>query len=228
MSTEQPRRANQTTPLIDQSRERTTQHMPPKLRSSRARHIKNMFPQLNGALVKCELSREKFLPSDVLDAKITKETVKAALPLARILQPKLAEKITRDAKKIFAILVFIGEAKSISDLYSDGLRDEHLPLQRSPNGQDEKILKSADNNKEFKAFAKWDSEAKTNLFLEWQWVVQVATVGDIDQDVQLDPRRPLPFQASTVACHNSDCVVHQAEIHPAYTQGFEARYSKAP
>lgn len=203
--------------------------MPSKVRSAKAILIREMFRQLKNALTKCDLTGDEFLPLDVLDTAITKKTVKAALPqnLACALQPHLASKIEKDAKKIFAILVLIGEQKSISELFSGGLRDKHLPLQRDPAGKDDNLLVSADGKRPFKAFAKWDNEAKTNLFFDRQWLVMAPVMDNTGKHIVLDPRCPLPFKNSEAISHNPDCVVHRAEIDPAHIQGFEVHCPKA-
>jgi hypothetical protein len=187
-----------------------------------------MFRQLKNALTKCDLSGEEFLPSGILHTAITKETIKAALPrnLGRVLQPNLASKIEQDAKKIFAILVLMGEQKSISELYSDGLRDRHLPLQRDPAGKDDNVLVSEDGKTVFKAFANWDNEAKTNLFFDQQWLVQAPVMDNTGRHFVLDQRCALPFKDSEAVSHNPHCVVHRAEIDPAHIQGFEVNCSK--
>lgn len=214
---------------IDQYHSRAIQGMPSKLRSTKAILIRKMFRQLKNALTKCDLSGEEFLPSDVLHAAITKETVKAALPrsLGRVFQPNLASKIEQDAKKIFAILVLMGEQKSISELFSDGLRDKHLPLQRDPAKKDDNLLVSADGKTTFKAFANWDNEAKTNLFFDQQWLVQAPVMDNTGRHIVLDPKCALPFKDSEAVNHNPYCVVHRAEIHPAHIQGFEVHCPKA-
>jgi len=197
---------------------------------SSLRHTTSLFRRLKNSIIECELSnRQTFLPLDVLHAAITKETVKAVLPrsLGRVLQPNLASKIEQDAKKIFAILVLIGEHKSISKLFSDGLRDRHLPLQQDLAGKDDNLLVSADGKTTFKAFANWDNKAKINLFFDQQWLVQAPVMDNTGRHIILDPRCALPFKDSEAVSYNTDRVVYRAEIHPAHIQSFKVHCPKA-
>lgn len=203
--------------------------MQTKRKSTKTFLIRDMFRQLKKGLVKCKISGEEFLPLDVLNAAITKDIIRAALPqdIGSIFRPHLASDIERDAKKVFAILVWIGEQNSISELFSDGLRDRHLPLQRDPAKIDDNILLSADGQRKFRAFEMWDNDAKIDMFFEQQWLVQAPIIDNTGMHSTLHSKCALPFTNSELISQNPNCVVYKAEIHSAHVVDLEVVLSKA-
>jgi hypothetical protein len=161
---------------------------------------------------------------------ITRDSVRAQLfPESLLLQPKLRnlpKKVVQHAKKIFAILVFIGEPRAIVDLLQEGLTDEHLPLSASPDQHD--IAPVSVHGTTFMSFFGWENEGRVAEFLEKQWLVQAPVLDTTGKHIVLDPKCALPFLDVAEMSVGDSPTVFKGKIHPAHQQGFEVSIVLVP
>ncbi|KAH6981724.1 kinase-like domain-containing protein [Ilyonectria sp. MPI-CAGE-AT-0026] len=183
--------------------------------------------ELSDSEVKGPLQQPSFLPLDSFKDKISKRNVCSQLSLyTRLLHPRLADRIVRDAIKIFAILVLIEKPHAIHSMIQDGLTDEHLPLsleEGKPNGV--LVSKKDGYPKEFKCFA---SKVGANDFLRKQWMVQAPLFNSPGAHFEMDTNCALPLLQCDEAAVGPFAVVYKGEIHPAHHQGFGANGSVLP
>jgi hypothetical protein len=182
----------------------------------------SFYQQLKKSLVKCPLGNQQFLPLSELDAKVTRDSISAQLSEdTRQLLPSLPDEVLDHAKKIFAILVVIGEPRRIQDLVQEGLTDEHLPLSLR-EADNYNVLKSR-NDQNFKSFASWDNEPRVEEFLDKQWLVQAPVLDPTGRHIDLTEKCALPFLQSNKVATAADglCSVHRGILHPAHQKGFE-------
>ncbi|PMD58640.1 kinase-like protein [Hyaloscypha bicolor E] len=139
---------------------------------------------------KCPLSGKEFLPLGILEEKITSDIVKKELcgdgwekQLTLLRYPSLPQKVSQDAKKVFAILVLIGNPWAIKRLIREGLTDRHLPLRQGGSG----FLESSDNTT-FKSPGAWGTDATVKLFIDKQWLVLAPVLDSTGQDIKLSDK----------------------------------------
>ncbi|KAF2258894.1 kinase-like protein [Lojkania enalia] len=165
---------------------------------------------------------QSFLPQSDLEKAITKESVKDALPLmVRVLNGRLPEKVVHNAKKVFAILVFIAKPTAIKDLIAEGIADMHLPLSRDERGE-ANVLVSATGAK-FKSFSAFKHEANklTKDFLEKQWLVQAPVMDTAGNHIILDQRCPLPFVEMEPIGVGQHSAVYRTALHASHQKGIK-------
>jgi hypothetical protein len=181
----------------------------------------SFYQQLSQCLVKCSLGDQQFLPLSELNAKVTRDSIRARL------SESLPDEVLDHARKIFAILVFIGESRAIQNLVQEGLKDEHLPLSLQED-KDYNVLKSR-NGQNFKSFASWENEARVEAFLDKQWLVQAPVLDPTGRHINLAQKCALPFLQSNKVATAADglCSVHRGILHPAHQKGFEVSNTQA-
>ncbi|PMD20206.1 hypothetical protein NA56DRAFT_705018 [Hyaloscypha hepaticicola] len=184
----------------------------------------SLYSQLKYSMLESPLDGQGFLPLNILDELITKESVKAQLSWKTLLfQSGLPNKIVQHAKKVFAILVLMDKALAITELLSEGLTDEHLPLGRK--GDNSNILVSI-RGKTFESFDGWGNDALVGNFLDKQWLVQAEVLDTTGKHFVLNPKCPLPFPRVEEIGGGHLSTVYRAALHPAYLQGFKAKEDK--
>lgn len=175
--------------------------------------------ELSDCEVKGPLGQPPFLPLGSLKDKINKRNVCSQLSLyTRLLHPRLADRIVRDARKIFAILVLIEKPHAILSMIQDGLTDEHLPLSLE-EGKPKGVLvsKKGGHSKEFKCFA---SQVGARDFFQRQWMVQAPLFNSPGAHFEMDTNCALPLTECVEAAVGPFAVVYKGEIHSAHHQGF--------
>lgn len=186
-----------------------------------------LFTRLRKAQVGCELNAEqKFLPLDVLEREITEDNVRDALSNETGLAVTLKffrlstddqlppRRIVDQAKRVFAILVLIGEADAIKLLLADGLTDDQLPLRLD----DESSTPISRSGLAFNSFATM-REQRIIEFVDKQWTVLAPTIGAPGLHYELDRRCPLPFENTAQIGHVSTRAVYKTKLHPAHYHG---------
>ena len=182
----------------------------------------SLFQQLRLCLLECPLeSQKKFLPLNDLNEKITRDSIKRELPpMTQRFNCNLPDKVLQHAKKVFAILVLMGEPRYIKDLLQEGLKDEHLPLQ-SKRGDNPNVLVSV-HGTTFKSFDTWKNEARVGEFLEKQWLVLAPVLDPTGKHIILDTKCALPFQCiDQKTDRGALSIVYKGTVHPAHQQGFK-------
>jgi serine/threonine protein kinase len=195
--------------------------------SSVARLILAMFKRLKSKYLKCPLSTNRFLPLDVLDEEITEENVRDEIPgkLANFFKPHLPSTVVRQAKKVFTILVIVGEPQAIKDLLAEGITDEDLPLSRRDGDEDDNNLVSC-SGKVFSSFADWKDEPRVEYFLDKQWTVLAPVLDFSGSDIKLSMSSALPFEAVDPVGHNNMVTVYKSDVHPAHQRGLQTTAGK--
>jgi len=203
----------------------------PKCSQFDKREMPSLYSQLVGALIPCPLEdhslKSQYLPCNVLDDLITPESISAQLPLtdrlySYLISDPLPSLVCQGAKKVFAILVFIGEPQAIRDLIDkDNITDADLPLCRknSESGARDYNTVVSRAGHIIHSFASW-KEARIRDFLVNQWVVQAPMLSELGKEVKIDPQCPLPLiplHKKSPELHGSlGVVVHQGRFHPAH------------
>lgn len=186
-----------------------------------------LFSRLKRAQVGCALNVEqKFLPLDILEKEICEENVRCALSkvstltatlkwLSRSPEDPLPSRVVEQARKVFAILVIIGEPDAIRDLLAEGLTDDYLPFRLDENGE----TLTSQNGKTFNSFATSMCEQRRSDFIDRQWIVLAPILNVSGQHTVLDRRYPLPFEQTKEAGHGLSSTVHKCKLHPAHYNG---------
>jgi hypothetical protein len=158
----------------------------------------NLYDLLDGELQDCPVSEKKYLPLGVLDDLVTPKSVLASLNTPVKGQQNtshlryddtFATRVVNHVKKLFTVLVFIGQEHSIASLLSEGLTDHDLPLSRRENPDfslsesgtssltirrsksTSLILESGDSStRAFTIFEQWKPQTVGHL-LSAQWLV---------------------------------------------------------
>lgn len=189
----------------------------------------SLYSRLKKAQISCSINREQnFVPLDILEKEITEEnvrdtlsrgplftaTVAASLRMLHLIpNDTLPRKVVECAKKVFAILVFIGEPNAIKELLDEGLTDEHLPLRLDDNGSNTLVSGSGET---FGSVAKSMCEQRVSDFVDKQWIVMAPILDTSGQHIELDRRIPLPFKTTDEAEHGLYSRVHKCLLHPAH------------
>ncbi|KAG9235386.1 kinase-like domain-containing protein [Amylocarpus encephaloides] len=187
----------------------------------------SLYDQLDDSLAECPISRNKFLPLNILQNLITEDNVRANIGSDVEGQTSsdndgLAKDVVRLAKKVFACLIFVGCQNAIGDLLSEGLTDEKLPLFRSGSGSDRNVLSARIDGTTFKTFRDW-KRPDVDHFLEKQWRVQ-APVFDTKVTgghFSLNRHCALPLQSKTEEIGSTQlstvvkCTLYPGHYRPA-------------
>lgn len=182
-----------------------------------------LLSSLKDSLQYSSIVSQEFLPVSNLNDLITKEKVQNELPttlMGRLFSDSLPSKISINARRIFAVLVIIGEPQAIRKLVDDGLTDEDLPLARPTHDKHSGTLESK-GRQEVKSFKDWKNEAKVDMFLEKQWLFLAPKldVTGTSTVFQVHSRCPLPFLRATELRGEHSNVVYKSELHAAHQTG---------
>ncbi|KAK1657390.1 kinase-like domain-containing protein [Colletotrichum godetiae] len=187
----------------------------------------SLFPRLKDARRRSSVIGQGFLPVSSLDDLITKETVEKELPkslINRLLPDSLPSKVSKNARRLFAILVMIGEPSAIRKLVGDGLTDDDLPFARPTHARHGRILETK-GRLEVRSFQDWNNEAMVDMFLEKQWDFLAPTidVSGTSAVFRVDSKCPLPFLRATPLRGEHSNIVYKSELHAAHQTGSETQ-----
>jgi phage FluMu protein gp41 len=178
--------------------------------------LEDMFYNLEDGLKQGALGNQNFLPLDVLYATITAERLKAAFPSSALFgSSSLRKNILQYARKIFAILLFIGEPLAIKELLRLNLRDEDLPLAAGVDTKTRGKLIAADG----RVFMPWKTAAKTSEFLDKQWLVQAPVFGTTGQHFILNMKCSMPLIDADEVGGGAFGYVYKCKLHQAHQKG---------
>ncbi|KAH6976371.1 kinase-like domain-containing protein [Ilyonectria sp. MPI-CAGE-AT-0026] len=179
----------------------------------------SFYQQLDKSLIDCDPGDNKFLPLTTLEQKVTRKNIRAQLSRStQLLNWSLPEKVFLHAKKVFAILVLVGEQHAIKGLLREGLLDEHLPL--SPHGDGSSRILASQNGQLFMSFSTWKNEPNVGAFLEKQWQVQAPVLNKPGQHINLHKKCPLPLTKCLKAIDGT-FPVYEGKVHEAHQSGHE-------
>ncbi|KAF2106152.1 kinase-like domain-containing protein [Lophiotrema nucula] len=185
--------------------------------------LEAIFCELEDRLEYGALGSQRFLPHDVLDTVITADRLRVAFSSRLSFgSSSLAKGVAQHARKVFAILSFIGEPESIEDLWRQGLRDEHLPLSTGSDPKTRAKLVTADG----KAFSAWKTAAKASDFVATQWLVQAPVFDTTGLHFPLDINCAMPFVDSDEIGGGAYSYVYKCEVHQAHQKGLKVEDGK--
>jgi hypothetical protein len=165
--------------------------------------------------------RRQYIPVDAMNNLITKDSIKAELGRKSgnwiNLSGCLADKVVKkNAKRVFAILVYLKEPCDVKKLLNDGFTDEDLPLSRDGDG----LRSVKDPKKIFIPPDEWEDQTVDDFLIK-QWMV-LAPVFDISgKHMDLNRDCLLPFSELDGVKHSERNVVYMAKVHPSHQEGFE-------
>ncbi|KAI0868529.1 hypothetical protein GGS24DRAFT_494486 [Hypoxylon argillaceum] len=175
------------------------------------------------------MRNEEFLPYDMLEELVKKESVLLAFQETPIEQDKregLAAWVLKSGKRLFLILVLLTRNSEeqlswLEDLKDGGIDDRALPLgfnKKTEPYYGFSLEEGADSAKRFHLFKDWE-ENNLHLFETHQWPLLAPIFGNSTKfRHQLDKRQPLPYldEAKRPASSGFFGEVSRAEIHPAH------------
>lgn len=180
-------------------------------------------------------SARKYLPRDVLDSIITRESVKAALKsysVGRKFWHPSARSITEavfsnNLKKMFVILLYLDIPWDVQKVHEAGFTDDDLPLKWEKPGQmDREFLQSSiDSNKLFRPPKQWGFHLAENLAAK-QWIVLAPSFGTTGEHQRLNSLCPLPLIGAEEVIHSARNVVFEAKIRSSHMVGFKVQHSQ--
>ncbi|KAF4472962.1 serine threonine kinase [Fusarium albosuccineum] len=129
-----------------------------------------------------------FLPSSKLEEIITSDAISRYLP-ARELHTHPAD-IARCFRRIFSILVLIGQPQYLVDFITENVDDDCLPFRISDHGSSANadVVSESQPEKACTAFSNLDGDAKLS-FRKWQWSFITPSLFDPDGETDV-----IPFQ----------------------------------
>ncbi|EXF75138.1 protein kinase domain-containing protein [Colletotrichum fioriniae PJ7] len=193
------------------------------------------FPSLQHALADSSVtdpmnSARKYLPRDVLDSILTRESVKAALKRCSVgrkfwspSSKNVADVVfSKNLKKLFVILLYLDIPWDVQKIHEAGFTDDDLPLRwRKPGDMDRECLQSSINpNKLFRPPKQWGFHLAENLTVK-QWIVLAPFFGTTGEHQKLHPLCPLPLIRAEGVIHNDRNVVFKAKIRSSHMVGFK-------
>jgi len=162
-----------------------------------------------------------FIPVDVMNNFITKDSIKAELGRTSGFwlnwSSYLADKVVKNnAKRIFAILLYIKEPWSIKKLLNDGFTDRDLPFVKNRNG----LCFAHDTKKIFIPPEDWEDQTLDDFLIK-QWIVLAPIFSISGKHLILNRLCPLPFSEEDEGNHSGSNVVYKIEVHRSHQKGFE-------
>jgi hypothetical protein len=149
--------------------------------------------KLARAQVKSALDDRKFVPTDLIMELVTREAVWRELHLAGITSNhmELSENVFQRARKVCAVLVYIGKVSSIPDFLQNDFFDSCLPMPPEQL-EHEKLYAASWKSKQWNAFAYW-SYPEIELFYDSQWAFLAPVFSTAQFEYVLPNPCPLPF-----------------------------------
>ena len=194
----------------------------PTMSSSNTNPI-NLFDELDRNLLRCPISDRQFLPLNVLDELITADNVLASVNAAARRKSnasqfscnlKFAAGVVEKAKKLFAVLAFIGHEHAISDLLSEGLTDEDLPILRQPTMTRLSVESRDSGSTTHKAFQSWKPQDFRH-FENDQWLFLAPVFDSTGKHLKLTGECAFPFLSPSQRIRDSvNSEVVQCSVHP--------------
>ncbi|KAF4784666.1 protein kinase domain-containing protein [Colletotrichum scovillei] len=170
----------------------------------------------------------KFVPRHVLDAVVTRESVRAALKKSNAgrkfwdLSTKTVIDIvfSKNLKKTFVILSYLDVPWDVKKFYEAGLTDADLPLTTvRPEGESLELLQSGRKpNKTFSPPKQWGFSLAES-FIEKQWTVMAPVFDNTWDHRELDRLCPLPLFTAKVVNYSARNMVYKAQIHSSHLAG---------
>jgi hypothetical protein len=141
-----------------------------------------------------------FIPISVLEQSITFESVGIELRRCRgrfldqVVHRETALEIMSNARKLFAILVYLGQSQYIWELLNEKLDDKDLPLVRSDKTTNFKLCSKLHPRKPIRCLADWE-RSNIDEFARDQWSMMAPIFKHTEEvsHLELDDNDVLPF-----------------------------------
>jgi hypothetical protein len=163
-----------------------------------------------------------YVPITRFNTIITKDSIKGELARKnKLFTGCLADRVVKkNARKLFAILVYISKPGTIKALLDAGFTDDDLPCQDQEN---EYLLRSSrEPSKEFDPPEDWEPST-IDSFLERQWQLLAPVLDVSGGHLNFHDKTPLPFSKAETIRRVERSVVWKATIHPDHQIGFQVR-----
>lgn len=184
--------------------------------------------ELRDALVPCpNLGHDYFLPMDILKKLVNTSSVEEELKASLCdLSPteisERAKSTCESARCLFAVLIAIGQVKSLCKLLDEGIVDGDLPLEKIkyPNGfylQRREDRRHKEHDLSIKTMDDWD-DVYIDAFSRQQWWMLAPVFHTRGMHLELQGSHILPFitDKSGEAKSGGYSTVWQVEVHPAH------------
>jgi hypothetical protein len=196
---------------------------------SKEEAVNVLFKALKKARERDGIDSQEFIPQDALERSITVPLVNAAVPSRSLFATKpgiFHHNIVQHARKVFAILVLIGDPPAIKELWKQGLTDHHLPLVAVPEADtnDLKKLKAKSGER----FGVWKDLRLPNDFVHYQWLVLAPVIDDTGQHIHLDAKCAMPFVEDEEVGGGAFSYVYKCKIHQAHQKDLRASTLTTP
>lgn len=168
-----------------------------------------------------------FIPADKLEELVTLNSIEGEIKECHIsfahdeASYQFAERISKTAPKLFAILVLIQKSRFISSFLIEGLDDAHLPFIRSNKsvtGGKFKLCSGLHPNQPIACMDKW-RKPRVEEFARVQWYVLAPIFEQSDEVLHytLNDNCVLPFLGRSKSCDEGGfSTVYEITIHPAH------------
>ncbi|KAI0142501.1 HET-domain-containing protein [Hypoxylon sp. NC0597] len=166
------------------------------------------------------LGNNRFLPANHIERLTTRQNIEIVLTAYGVpLSDSLVNFIQGKATRVFLVLVYIQDVRSILDFKSHGFCDEHLPifLGRSESTRNRRIVQSLDEDsrqprpQHWGCFSNWEIR-DLEYFTDKQWYFLAPVFQDQNFHQRLDSRRPLPFIDVNEHSQGRFSTVHRVDI----------------
>lgn len=189
-----------------------------------------LYTQLSGLYGRDGLHEgRKYIPRDVINDIVTKESIKTELgrtlknqilraSLFSRLEKGLANQVKkRNARRLFVILVCLKEPWDIKKLLLAGFTDEDLPLAKDG----EQLHSAVDPTKRLNLPHGWEEQTMDG-FIEKQWLVLAPVFRSLGEHRTFPSECPLPFSTEThISVPGSNSVIFKAQVPQSHQEGFE-------
>lgn len=161
-----------------------------------------------------------YIPVGAVKNIITRDSIKAELARSSgnviSFSSCLADKVVKkNAKKIFAILVYLKEPWDIKKMLNDGFADDDLPLSKDEHYG---LCSACDPKKIF--VPDWETQTVDDFLLK-QWMVLAPIFKIWGEYFVLNRKCLLPFSEVDGVKHSESSVIYRAKIHSFQQEGFE-------
>ncbi|KAG9237326.1 kinase domain-containing protein [Amylocarpus encephaloides] len=166
-------------------------------------------------------SDRQYIPVDVVDEKITKDSIKAELgrksKIPNWWWSCLAARVEKNnVKRVFSVLVYVQKPSFVEKLLESGFTDEDLPLVKHR----EEMRSVHDPTRTFSIPKEWEDQTVDD-FIKKQWMVLAPIFDTSGKHMVLDPLCPLPFSTMEEVVCSPRNLVYKAKVYPSHQEGFE-------
>ncbi|KXH42599.1 protein kinase domain-containing protein [Colletotrichum simmondsii] len=171
----------------------------------------------------------RYVPQHVLDASVTRESVRAALKKSSLASRKFWQvssksivdiAFSKNLKKLFVILLQLNVPWDLKKLHDAGFNDADLPVVRKETKDGHLLQSGLDPEKVFTPPKQWELNL-VKEFVNKQWMMMAPLFSYTGQHQELDSKCPLPFLEANALIQSPRNIVYMAKIDASHQTGFE-------